>query len=303
MRTLLFTAAVVCLLLAGCFKPATETHALGTEKNPLVMAFVPSTEAAKVLSSGDQLTAMLAERTGLHFKTLMATSYEGIVAAMGVGEVQVAWLPPMAYLFAQQRNGDRVVLKVVRNGKPTYRGEIVVMANSPIKGFADLKGKRVAFVEQASASGHLYPRALLLENGIYPDVDLAQPLVFAGSHDAALLSLLNGSADAACCYDDARTKLQKAGYADILTTTRILAYTPEIPADNVTVSKNLDPAMAQKITDGLLALAQDEQGKKVLFDLYEVEGLVPATDADYNPVRKMAEVLHLNIEEEVQKGQ
>ncbi len=34
-----------------------------------------------------------------------------------------------------------------------------------------------------------------------------------------------------------------------------------------------------------------------------VEGLVPGKDADYDPVRKMAEVLGLDIEEQVKKGE
>jgi phosphonate transport system substrate-binding protein len=293
---------LLILGLAACYKPASESHPLGSEQNPLVMYFVPSTEAEKVLQSGEQLGQLLSEKTGLHFRTEMATSYEAIVAAMGVGKVHIGWLPPMAYLFAQQRNGDRVVLKVVRNGKPTYRGEIVVKTDSPLQQLADLKGQRLAFVEQASASGHLYPRALLLGNGVDPDADLKE-VSFAGSHDAALLALLKGNTDAACCYDDARSKLVDAGFPNIMTQTRVLAYTPEIPADNVTVIKSLPEDIAQKVVDGLLALAADEQGKQVLFDLYEIEGLVPATDADYDPVREMASVLKLDIEQEVKKGQ
>jgi phosphonate transport system substrate-binding protein len=295
---------MMCLALcalAGCYKPGAAGHPLGSPENPLIMAFVPSTEAERVLASGDELAALLTERTGLQFETMMATSYEAVVASLGVGRVQVAWLPPMAYLFAHQRNGDQVLMKVVRHGKPTYRGEIVVKADSPLKAIGDLKGRRLAFVEQSSASGYLYPRALLLQNGVNPDVDLK--VSFAGSHDAALLALVKGSVDAACCFEDARLKLAGSSVPGIMQATRVLAYTPEIPADNVTVAKSLDPAVARRIGDGLLALAQDAKGKQVLMDLYEVEGLVPAVDSDYDPVRQMTEVLHLNLAEEVEKGQ
>lgn len=301
MRYILALALIALTFCGGCFKPKSEGKPLGSKDNPLVMAFVPSTEAEKVMNSGDQLIALLSARTGLSFKPMMAPSYEGIVAAMGAGKVQVAWLPPMAYLLTHDRSGDEVILEVVRNGKATYRGEIVVKADSPLKTIADLKGRSLAFVEPSSASGHLYPRALLLQNGIDPDTDL-KDVKMAGSHDAALTALLKGGVDAACCYDDARTKLAASTFPDIMKQTRILAYTPEIPADNVTVMKGLDPALTQKVKDGLLALAADEQGKQVLMDLYEVEALVPGKDADYDPVRKMAEVLGLNVEEEVKKA-
>jgi phosphonate transport system substrate-binding protein len=293
---------ILVVVAAGCYKPETASYPLGHEKNPLVMAFVPSTEAEKVIDSGAELAELLAESTGVHFKPLIATSYVGIVEAMAVGRVHVGWLPPMAYVFAHQRNGDRVVLKVVRQGKATYRGQIVVLEDSGIEEISDLEGKRVAFTEQASASGHLYPRTLLLEQGIDPETDLAE-VIYAGSHDAAVLALVKGSADAACCYEDARLKLQESGFEDIMETTRVLAYTPQIPADNVTLVDSLEPELADKVTDGLLALAADEQGQQVLYDLYEIEGLVRATDADYDPVRSMAQLLELDIEEQVQQGE
>lgn len=313
--------AVVCAALAaGCPKPqpgktgsGADTSSagpsapvakstLGSADDPIVMAFVPSTEAEKVLNSGEELAVLLGERTGLHFETFMATSYEAIVSAMGVNKVHVAWLPPMAYLFAHQRYGAEVRLKVVRNGKATYRGQIVVLAANPAKTLADLKGRRVAFVEQSSASGYLYPRALMIENGVQPDTDLAS-FSFAGSHDSALLALIKGTTDAACTYDDARTKLAGSAVPDIMQQTRVLAYTPEIPADNVSFPKDFPAELEQAITAGLLALAAEDKGKQIMMDLYEIEGLVAAADTDYDPVRKMATVLNLDLEEQVKKGQ
>ena len=124
------TVALLLLTIAGCFKPDSESYPLGHERNPLVMAFVPSTEAEKVISSGEELTQLLTEQSGLHFKPLISTSYVGIVEAMAVERVHIGWLPPLAYVYASQRNGDDVILKVVRHGSPTYRGQIVVLADS-----------------------------------------------------------------------------------------------------------------------------------------------------------------------------
>jgi len=297
---ILFAILIVLLIAGGCFKPKSESYPLGSAENPLVMAFVPSTEAEKVIESGDELADLLGEKTSLSFKTQMSTSYVGIVEAMAVGKVQIAWLPPMAYVYAHDRNGDQVILKAVRNGKPTYRGELVVMADSDIQAVSDLRGRRVAFTDQTSTSGHYYPAALLREAGLDPEADV-EPL-FAGSHDAAVLALVKGSVDAACCYEDARDKLLTMGFPDIMTDTRILAYTPEIPADNVAVIDELDPELAARVKSGLLALAGSEDGARILLELYDIEGLMPAVDADYDPVRHMADVLDKDIEAELQGG-
>ncbi|OPX21317.1 MAG: hypothetical protein B1H03_06845 [Planctomycetales bacterium 4484_113] len=242
--------------------PTTKTtgRVLGTAKSPLIQAFVPSVEAQKVVESARPLAELLRKRTGYFVKNMTATSYIAVVEALGQGHAHIAWLPPMAYVLARQRNGARVILKVVRHGQAVYHGIILVRKDSGINTLSDLKGRTFAFVEPASASGHLYPRALLMKNGIDPDRDLKR-CIFSGSHDSAVLAVFNGSVDAAACYDDARTKLAKT-MPELLSETKVLARTADIPSDNVVVSKD-------------------------------------AKDSDYDTLREMAQVLGLDIEKQV----
>jgi phosphonate transport system substrate-binding protein len=300
MKRIALLSIIALLALSSCYKPESASHELGSEKNPLVMAFVPSAEAEQVMQSADELLEMLTEKTGLHFRANQATSYVGVVEGMAVGKVHIGWLPPMAYVLAHDRNGAQPVLKVVRYGRPYYRGQIVVKADSEIESVADLKGKLVSFPEPTSASGHYYPAALMMAEGLDPGEDIE--VDYAGGHDAALIKLLKGQADAACCYDDARERLIDNGFEDIMDTTRILAYTEQIPADNVTVIDELAPELVDKLVAGLVAVAEDKAGLQVLDDLYGIEGLVPARDTDYDPVRQMAQALELDVAAEAAKG-
>lgn len=290
----------------GAAKPAaivgsevtkTTGRVLGTAKDPLIQAFVPSTEAQKIVENAQPLAGLLREHTGYFVKNMVATSYIAVVEALGQGHAHIAWLPPMAYVLAHQRNGARVILKVVRHGQAVYHGIILVRKDSGINTLADLKGKTFAFVEPASASGHLYPRALLLKNGIDPERDLSR-YMFAGSHDSAVLAVFNGSVDAGACYDDARIKFEET-MPEVLAETEVLARTAGIPSDNVVVSKDLPDDMVAKLTEALAAIAKDPVGKQVLFDIYNVEGLMPAADADYDTLRETARVLGLDIEKQV----
>ncbi len=272
---------------------------LGTEKNPLIMAFVPSTEAQKIVEGAEPLANLLEEKTGYKIKNLVATSYIAVVESLGLGHTHIAWLPPMAYVLAHSRNNARVILKAVRDGKDTYYGFIGVRKDSGIKDLKALVGKKFAFVEPASASGHLYPRALLLENGINPDKDFKE-VVFAGSHDAVVIAIFNGSVDAGAFYDDAREKF-KESMPEILDQTRIIAKTQPIPADNVTVAGNLPEGIVETLTRALLEIAHEEEGRKILYDIYEIEDLIPAKDKDYDSLRKVAKILDLDLAEELAK--
>jgi phosphonate transport system substrate-binding protein len=292
-------ASILLLGLAGCFKPKAESQPLGSADHPLVMAFVPSTEAQGVMTSGEELSSLLAQQTGLAVKSTIATSYVSIVEGMGAGQIQLGWLPPVAYVFAHQRNGDEALFKVVRHGKPTYRGQVMVLADSPYKTLADLKGKRVAFPEQTSASGYYYPATLFKSAGIDPETDI-QPS-FAGGHDAALLALAHGDADAACGFEDIRTKVGSQ-VPDAMTRIRVLAYTPEIPADNVSAAAGLPADLRDKLRTGLAAVAASPEGQQILKQLYDIDGLQPVTDSDYAPVRAMMAALGQDPEAELKKA-
>jgi len=272
---------------------------LGSAQQPLVMAFVPSTEAEKIVEGAQPLMALLERETGYHFKDYVATSYITVVEALGKGHVHAAWLPTFAYVLAHQRHNAQVALKVVRDGKDTYFGLIITRTDSGVKALEDLKGRTFAFVDANSASGHLYPRALLLRHGIDPEQDLKRYL-FAGGHDSVVLAVFKGSVDAGAIYDDAREKFAQT-MPQVLAETTVLATTDPIPSDTVTLAGDLPPELARRLTEALLKLVKTEEGRQAMYDIYQVEDLVPAKDSDYDPVREMARVLDLDLERQLRE--
>jgi phosphonate transport system substrate-binding protein len=302
------------LLMTSCNQPQTEGTAQpqrflragkkgpapGSAEKPIVMAFVPSTEAEKIVEGAQPLMKLLEAKTGLKFKDYIATSYIAVVEAMGQGHVDVAWLPTLAYVLANDRNGATVKLKAVRDGKNTYYGIIITRKDSGINTLADLKGKTFAFVDAASASGHLYPRALLMKNGIDPDKDLKRYL-FAGGHDSVVMAVFKKNVAAGASYEDARDKF-KDTMPKVLAETKVIAKTDPIPSDTVSFSSKLPPELVEKITQALVDLMKTPEGKKAVYDIYQVEDLVPAADSDYDTVREVAKVLGLDLEKQVKEG-
>jgi phosphonate transport system substrate-binding protein len=204
---------------------------LGTVQHPIRMMFVPSGEAQTILEGGEEIALRLQKITGLHFKTSIATSYAAVIEAMGAGKVDIGWLATLSYVLAKQKYDVDLLLIVVRFGSPFYRGQIITHVDSGIQTLADLKGKKFAFVDPASTSGHLYPKTLLLSKGLNPDRLFAQSL-FAGSHNAVILSVLKGEVDAGATYDDARAAVAKT-YPEVFSKLRVIAYTQDIPNDSV----------------------------------------------------------------------
>jgi phosphonate transport system substrate-binding protein len=265
----------------------------GSPERPLTMMFVPSGDSQVILKGGKELSRALFEETGLHFKTSVATSYAAVIEAMGGGKTDIGWLPPFSYVLAKKKHGVELLFVVERFGSPFYKGQIVVRADSGIHTLADLKGKTFAYVDPASTSGHLYPKSLIAAQGFNPDRFFSRA-VFAGSHNAVLLSVLKGEVDAGATYDDVRATVVKS-YPDIFQRVRVLAYTRDIPNNTVTVRKGLSAAITRQVKDGLKALTRSAEGSRILKKVYGVEGLVDL-DGLFDPVRETSRLLGLEMD-------
>jgi phosphonate transport system substrate-binding protein len=270
------------------------------------MAFVPSLDAQAVLATAQPLADALNRETGLFFDVSVPTSYTAVIEAMGAGQVDVAWLATFAYVLAHDKYGAEVILSTVRQGSKTYRSQIVTRADSGIRSLQDLRGKKFAFVDSASASGFLYPVALLAANNIDYKTYFAET-VNAGGHDKVIIAVYNRQVDAGATFGnsietgaptDART-LVASTIPDVMEQIVSIAVTDPIPNDTVSVRRGLDPNVTARIRSALLNLSDNPDGQKLLRDLYNINGLAEASNADYNSVREAARVLNLDLEEQI----
>ena len=154
----------------------------------------------------------------------------------------------------------------MRGGSKTYTGQIITHVDSGIDDLAGLKGKKFAFVDPSSASGFLYPNALLAQNGIDYKTAFSET-VFAGGHDKVVIAVYNKQVDAATFGDsvegqvtDARTTVTNT-LADVMTRVKVISKTPPIPNDTVSVRKGLEPALVTNIRDGLLEVSRRPMGR------------------------------------------
>ncbi|MCD4650999.1 MAG: phosphate/phosphite/phosphonate ABC transporter substrate-binding protein [Candidatus Cloacimonetes bacterium] len=297
LRTQIICFLIMILLLAAC---GGAKQPLGSEKNPIKLYFVPSAEAAKVIASGNQIAGMLKEITGYHFISKVPTSYAPVIEAMGTEEADVAFLPTFAYVLAHDKYKAEVTLMTIRHGLQKYRGQLVCRADSGIDSLSDIEGKIIAYTDVASTSGHVYPAALLALNGIEPDKKM-----FAGGHPQAIIAVYNNNADIGCTFwsppsdkgepQDAR-KLVLATYPDVAEKVIPFAFTEWIPNDTITFGAHISPELRAEISEALMQVAASEDGRKILDELYSIDGFAPAQDSDYDVVRQTLEALDMRPE-------
>lgn len=291
---------LLALLLAAGLAVA-QKKPLGSEENPIVWAFVPSGEMERVSAGAQQVADLLHDRTGLYFKTLVATEYAGVIEALRSDppSAHMTSLATFAYIMAADMGVSQAALVSVRNNSPFYNGQIIARAGRGITKLADLKGKTFARVDPLSTSGWIIPMLTMKAAGIVPERDLKQ-IVDAGSHDAVVAAVYNGDVDAGACYVDARTRIEK-DKPDVMEKVVVLQVSAPIPNDGVQFHPSLPKDLRDKIVKAILDMAKTEIGKKAINVAYQWTSLTPKDDTFYDPFRQVLQAAGMNAADLLKK--
>ncbi len=277
-----------------------STPAFSAEK--IVIGYTPSENSEVVQANGKRLSQYFNEKLGVDTETFMATDYTALIEAMRSGQVQLAWLPPFSFVKAEEIADAVVLLKAKRKGETSLYSAIITRADKGIKTLKDLKGKNMAWVDPASSSGFIIPKAALkLEHGIDADKFFKRQ-IYAGSHDALVLAVVNGTVDAGATFCNDRKASDCAWHAFLKTPAelakiRVLFVSKPIPSDTLATTKKFQKEHPDLLKKSV-ALIQNKSGnkeiKQILWDLYHIEGMVPTNSKEFDVVRNAAKALGID---------
>ncbi len=202
--------------------------------------------------------------------------------ALKQGDIDLALAGPSEYIVITARTNAVPVIAVTR---PDYRSVIAVPVESEIISIADLKGKTIAMSDIGSTSGHLGPTYVLIEGGIDPQTDIKVRMLGDEGSAAALKA---GEVDAwgGSATDYAELLDDEAG------TFRLLVEGFQLPSDLIIASSSVDPTTIELIKERLFAHEQQITSAIATHERkYVGSTLEPASDADYNSIRAVYQMI------------
>ncbi len=138
-------------------------------------------------------------------------------------------------------------------------------------------GTTISFVEESSSSGYIFPATILVNAGFDLDT-INSAALFAGSHNASVIAVCDGSAEIGVSFDDARPSTTTD--CNMHDNAVVFAYGGEIPNDGIAVSGDLPDTLKLAIKGALEAYAGTDDGAKVLNDIYQITAFTdPNLDA------------------------
>lgn len=298
--------------------PTSTPAPLGSQANPITLGVIAPSPDDPIMQAADQLVQQIASDTGLSIQAREFSNYQDLLVSMQAGQVSLAWMPAMTYIYANgvglaevslltnhfgvYQYGSRFYVNI-DSGLDIYFNEETGQNTAPASAALNqLDGLRPCYTDEHSISGYILPQGLISQTAIQ-----TQSPVLTQSYTATIRALyIKGICDFGVVYaylGDPRTSstvLNDLGDAmnwvvvlwqsDAIIPNTALAYHPSIPDD-----------IRQEINASLLGLVQTADGKGLLSTVleYDIQALHGVDDSIYNPLRELVVAAGINIEEQV----
>jgi phosphonate transport system substrate-binding protein len=285
---------IFLISLAAVFLGGIQAYSAEKTPEAITIGFLPGGDEGNIKKGSVEIAQALQEELHIPVKVYLSKNYSGLVEAMKAKKVDFAFFTAMSYVAAEKEAGAKVLLKKVWSG-PFYYSAILTRADSKIKKLEMLQGKKIAFVDEKSTSGYLYPQVLFKKKNItFKDVQ------FSGSHSQSVALLDEGNVDAIAVFADDKQGLQNA-YVKYSKKAQVKKIRPDklvsvvwvsdpIPNDPFCVRQDFYdqyPKITHNLMFALIDVVDKLKGTPGVPETLGAQGFVPATQRQYDPVREM----------------
>jgi phosphonate transport system substrate-binding protein len=288
----------LCLvIIAGCSQPGTappRKKIVIKEDNFLLIGLVPEQNIFTQMERYEPIAAYLSEKVGVRVKLIILPSYGDMVENFTAGGMDGAFLGSLTYALLHEKLGLKAVARPVGlDGASTYRGVIFSREDSGIKKAEDMKEKRFAFVDKASAAGYLLPLAYFRNHGITNYRRYLKETYFIGTHEDTIYDVLSRKADIGAAKNSVLRRLaanDPAAAGEL----HMIAYSPEFPEASFAVRKDLNDAVKNKLEEALLHMHDDPEGRNIL-QQFGATRFIVTTDEDFRPLYQYVRGLGITL--------
>jgi phosphonate transport system substrate-binding protein len=255
---------------------------------PLRVAVAAVVSPKVTLDSYRGLLDYLANRLDRPVELLQRPTYAEINELVRSGQADLAFVCGGAYVEAQRDFGMELLVVPQVKGKTVYYSYLIVPTDSTARSLEDLRGKRFAFTDPLSHSGHLVTQYRLLEKGETPETFFAET-IFTYSHDNSVRAVASGLVDGASV-DSLVYDLLASREPTLAIQTRVIEVSDPYGIPPVVVHPALSSEIKAQLRDALLEMSNDPDGRRALATLH-IDRFVPANPENYDRIRQMASIV------------
>jgi len=292
---MILVVALFCIVSVVAF---TNTEAEMPEDirqgRSLLIGLIPEQNIFDQLERYQPLADYLSSEIGIPVKLKVLVGYGNIIDNFSALGLDGAFFGSFTYALAQKKLGVEILARPEGiDGRSTYCGLILVRKDRNIRTVRDMKGKSFAFVDKATTAGYLLPLAYFKEQGVEDYNAYLGETYFAGTHEDAILDVLNKRADICAAKNTVFERLathNNRAKRELVVLTR----SPDVPENGLAVRKDLRDSLKNALKHVLLNMHDNPRGNDILNN-FGARRFIETTNDDYGPVFKYAEEIDLNL--------
>jgi phosphonate transport system substrate-binding protein len=251
---------------------------------PLRMAVGDMVSPKETFTTYQDLTQYLGAKLNRPVELVQRKTYAEVNDLIQSGSIDLAFVCSLPYVEGQQKFGMQLLAAPEVRGETLYRAYIIVPAGSPVAQFDQLRGMTFAFTDPDSNTGKLVPTYLLWQQHLTPE-GFFQKVVYTYSHDNSMKAVADGLVDGASV-DSLVYDYIVARDPALAERTRVIWRSDPFGTPPVVVPPNLAPDLKRQLSDALLGMSGDYQGRAILNNLM-IDRFVVPDPSTYDPVREM----------------
>ena len=272
-------AALLALSLFAMF----ATASLGGADKPITIALVPDG-----LSAPERMPLQnyLARQMGRDVKLVVPNSYVETMDGLGNGSIDFALLGAVTYVRARAKLG--VIPLVQRTSDQQFHAVFIAGASTNIHSLRDLKGKKFAFGDINSTSGHVIPYLEMKHAGLNVGTDLETR--YSGGHSVTAKFVESGVVDAGALDESVFNSMLSGGKLD---RTKVRAFYTSRPFVDYcwAARKGASDADRQKFTEAFLDLREGRDDD--VLKIVRGTKFIKVGDDEYASIRQLVRELNL----------
>jgi phosphonate transport system substrate-binding protein len=268
-----------------------SSAAVSAERDPsnLKVAVLPDESPSTLIKKNEGFKKYLETKLGKSIDLVVTTDYSSMIEAMRHGRLDLAYFGPLSYVLCKQKSPLPIEAYAaqVSKGSPTYKAVVIGNVAAGINSVSAIRGKNMAYGDQASTSSHLIPKAMLADKGLEAQKNYQEH--FLGAHDAVAINVQNGNAQAGGLSKPIFESLVQRKIVD-LAKVRVLEESRPFPNYPWTMRSDLKPELKERIRAAFFNLKDAE-----ILKTLKADGFAPITDKDYDGIRELGRLLNLDF--------
>jgi phosphonate transport system substrate-binding protein len=286
-RRYIMVHALFCFLLLSCVGTASA-------KGEILIGLIPEDNIFRQMDRHRPLADYLSAKLGTKVKFTILSRYGDVLDRFINRKMDGAFFGTLTGVLAMEKlDAEPIVRMVYLDGSSDMQGYIITRKDSGIQNAADMKGRRMAYVDRATVTGYLYAIAYLRDNGVRDPYHYFRDISFTGSHSSVVYSVLDGRADVGTVKSRIFQMLMNKDRT-MTDELQIISRSPDFHDSTLLLSRDLPAELRKRIGIVLLEMEKNADGREALRKL-EAQRFVPAAKEDFTPFYEIAGKARINM--------